>query len=195
MIFNTVAYYILFLIPAALFFRVSAAWLRPWICAGFGIGFFVYFSATQFGGWWGAACVLIFFWEATFRSFYKPKAWTCLVGVAISVAVLVAFKYWNFATDLATSPFGENPLRWHTVFLPLGVSFFTFEFIHYAVDRYHGKVERGTFAEYLAFIFFFPSMVAGPIKRFQDFVPCLHSRPRTRRWIGTGASHAFCPAW
>ena len=30
-----------------------------------------------------------------------------------------------------------------------------------------------TLREYLAFIFFFPTMVAGPIKRFQEFVPCL----------------------
>src|SRR5207248_4780491 len=83
------------------------------------------------------------------------------------------FKYWNFATGLLAAMYGNNPLYWPGQFLPLGVSFFTFEFIHYAVDRYKGKVERGTLGEYLAFIFFFPTMVAGPIKRFQDFVPCL----------------------
>src|SRR5207248_8385478 len=85
------------------------------------------------------------------------------------------FKYWNFATGLLAAMYGNNPLYWPGQFLPLGVSFFTFEFIHYAVDRYKGKVERGTLGEYLAFIFFFPTMVAGPIKRFQDFVPCLRN--------------------
>ncbi len=173
LIFNTFAYYFLFLLPAAILFRVGSARLRPWICAAFGIGFFVHFSLEQFGGAWGAACVLIFLWESLFRAFYKPGARACIVGVFVSLSVLAVFKYWNFATGLATFPFEENWLRWNDAFLPLGVSFFTFEFIHYAVDRYKDKTERGTLGEYLAFIFFFPTMVAGPIKRFQEFLPCL----------------------
>jgi len=176
LIFNTVSFYLLFLIPAAIGFRVSSARVRPWVCVAFGVAFFVYFSVTQLGGWLGAACVGIFLWEALFRSFYRTGSWLCLVGVAISVCVLGVFKYWNFATDSMVKLTGTgNPLRWEEAFLPLGVSFFTFEFIHYAVDRYKGKVERGTLGEYLAFIFFFPTMVAGPIKRFQDFVPCLRN--------------------
>ena len=67
-------------------------------------------------------------------------------------------------------------------FLPLGISFFTFEFIHYAVDRRAGKTEAGSFIEYLAFILFFPTMVAGPIKRFQDFLPTL--RQPSTDWAG-----------
>ncbi len=171
MIFNTVAYYLAFLIPAAVVFRCTSGPVRAWSSVAFGVAFFTYYSATQFGGWWGVACVLLFVWEGTFRSFYRPGARACLAGVAVSVGVLVAFKYWNFLTGLAFA--GDNPVRWEGAFLPLGVSFFTFEFIHYAVDRYRGKVERGTAGEYLAFLFFFPTMVAGPIKRFQDFLPYL----------------------
>lgn len=174
-IFNTFAYYLAFLIPAAILFRVLPSLTRPWVCIGFGIAFFVYFSVTTVGGWAGAACVGIFIWEAFFRSFYQPRSRLCLFGVFISVVVLGVFKYWNFATGLLTRPFGENPVRWEGAFLPLGVSFFTFEFIHYALDRFNGKAERGSLGEYLAFIFFFPTMVAGPIKRFQDFAPCLRN--------------------
>jgi alginate O-acetyltransferase complex protein AlgI len=174
-IFNSLAYYFIFLIPAAVSFRISSSRIRPWVCATFGIGFFVYFSAVHFGGWCSAACVLIFLWEALFRSLYQPRSIACILGIAISLIVLIAFKYWNFLTGLVFVSFGENPLRWEGIFLPLGISFFTFEFIHYAVDRYRGKAERGTFGEYLAFIFFFPTLVAGPIKRFQDFSVCLRS--------------------
>jgi alginate O-acetyltransferase complex protein AlgI len=137
--------------------------------------FFVYFSTTLNLPYWAPLCVLIFFWEALLRSFYKEKSIACIVGVFVSIAVLIVFKYWNFLTGLITYPTGSNPLYWKSAFLPLGVSFFTFEFIHYAVDRYKNKVERGTLGEYLAFIFFFPTMVAGPIKRFQDFLPCLQN--------------------
>ena len=173
MIFNTFEYFFLFLIPAAIVFRIVRPEARPWVCVVSGAAFFVFFSVTRLAGWVGAACLLLFVWEALISRFYLQGSRWCLLGVAVSVGALGVFKYWNFVTDLAAAPFPTNPWLWRGAFLPLGISFFTFEFIHYAVDRYKGRVERGTLGEYLAFIFFFPTMVAGPIKRFQDFVPCL----------------------
>jgi len=87
-------------------------------------------------------------------------------------------------------------------FLPLGISFFTFEFIHYAVDRYEGKTEAGSAAEYLSFILYFPTMVAGPIKRYQDFLPKVRnpSKDTLENWrigctrILTGLAKKFCVA-
>jgi alginate O-acetyltransferase complex protein AlgI len=95
--------------------------------------------------------------------------------VTQTVIFLVIFKYRNFLTGLVWPLPAENPLYWKDAFLPLGISFFTFEFIHYAVDRYKNKTEEGSVSEYLAFILFFPTMVAGPIKRYQDFLPKLRS--------------------
>jgi len=171
-IFTTVPYF-LFLIPTAVLFRIAGPRVRPWICVASGVIFFVYFSVTELAGWVGAACVLIFVWESLISRLYRPSSRWCLVGVAASLGVLAAFKYWNFFTGLATASLDANPFYWPGAFLPLGVSFFTFEFIHYAVDRYKNRVERGTLGEYLAFIFFFPTLVAGPIKRFQYFAPNL----------------------
>ena len=82
-------------------------------------------------------------------------------------------KYWNFLTGLAFGAPQHNPAYWAGAFLPLGISFFTFEFIHYAVDRYRGTTQSGKFSDYMAFILFFPTMVAGPIKRYQTFLPTL----------------------
>lgn len=175
MIFNTIAYFLLFLLPAAVLFRLVPSKVRPWVCVVSGAAFFVYFSVTAIAGWIGAACLLIFVWESLISRFYRQGAFWCVVGVTASVAILGVFKYWNFVTGLLFAAVGTNRLHWAGAFLPLGVSFFTFEFIHYAVDRYKGRVEKGTLGEYLAFIFFFPTMVAGPIKRFQDFLPCLRS--------------------
>ncbi len=45
--------------------------------------------------------------------------------------------------------------------------------MHYLVDARAGRLPEHTFAEFLAFAMFFPTMVAGPIKRFQRFVPQL----------------------
>jgi alginate O-acetyltransferase complex protein AlgI len=184
MIFNTIAYFLLFLIPAALLFRAVKPAFQPWICAIFGGLFFIYFSVTQIGGIPGAFCLLIFAWESLFSRLYKPGSRLCIVGIIQTLVILVIFKYWNFLTGLLFGPGHPNPAAWHGAFLPLGISFFTFEFIHYAVDRYRGKTEAGTFGQYLAFILFFPTMVAGPIKRYQDFLPKLESPSRNavRDW-------------
>ena len=173
MIFNTFAYFILFLIPAAILFRCARPAVRPWICATFGAAFFTFFSLTQVGGLAGAFCLLIFLWESLFSRLYKKGSILCIIGIVQTLGFLVVFKYWNFLTGLLFKPGDHNPLAWSGAFLPLGISFFTFEFIHYAVDRYRGKTRAGKFSEYLAFILFFPTMVAGPIKRYQDFLPKL----------------------
>lgn len=173
MIFNTFAYFILFLVPAAILFRLVRPSVQPWVCIAFGASFFVFFSLTQVGGAFGAACLLIFVWEAIFSRFYKQGSVLCLIGVTQTIVFLIIFKYWNFLTGLVFGSAQHNPFYWAGAFLPLGISFFTFEFIHYAVDRYRGTTPSGKFSEYMAFILFFPTMVAGPIKRYQTFLPTL----------------------
>ena len=182
MIFNTFTYFLLFLVPAAIGFRLAGARWQPWVCFGFGAAFFIFFSLTQIGGAAGAFCLLVFLWESVFSRLYKPGSWLCLAGIAQALIFLIIFKYWNFLSGLILGPPEQNPWYWAGAFLPLGISFFTFEFIHYAVDRYRGTAERGKLADYLAFILFFPTMVAGPIKRYPDFAAKL-AQP-SRDWAG-----------
>lgn len=177
MIFNTFAYFFFFLLPTVAIYRLVRPAVRPWVCGVSGVLFFLYFSYTALAGLPAAACVLIFAWELAISRLYKPGSWFCWLGVAQSIVILIIFKYWNFITGTMFLAGAQNPLFWPGAFLPLGVSFFTFEFIHYAVDRYYGKVEKGRFSEYFAFIFFFPTMVAGPIKRYQNFIPSLQKEP------------------
>ena len=175
MIFNTWDYYLLFLLPSATLFRVLNARYRPWVILASGSLFFLYFSYTQLGGMIGAACLGIFLWESLVSRFYKPGSWFCAVGVIQTILFLAVFKYRNFLTSLVWPIPAHNPFYWQNAFLPLGISFFTFEFLHYAVDRYKDRTEEGTVGEYMAFILFFPTMVAGPIKRYQDFLPKLRN--------------------
>ena len=177
MIFNTFSYFMLFLFPAAVVFRLVPQTWKAWVIITSGAAFYVFFSITAVGGFLGAVCLGLFLWEAVFSRLYHPASRWCWIGVIQALIILVVFKYWNFFCALVVSP--DSPWRWTDAFLPLGISFFTFEFIHYAVDRRAGKTEAGTFSEYLAFILFFPTMVAGSIKRFQDFLPTLRS-PSTK---------------
>lgn len=181
MIFNSWDYYLLFLIPSAILCRMASPERRPWVIFLSGGLFFTYFSYTQFGGIVGAACLGIFLWESLVSRFYKPSSWICWFGVTQTILFLVVFKYRNFLSGLVWRDAARNPIYWKNAFLPLGISFFTFEFLHYAVDRYKNKTEEGSVSEYLAFILFFPTMVAGPIKRYQDFLPKLRSI--SREWV------------
>lgn len=51
-------------------------------------------------------------------------------------------------------------------YLPVGISFYTFQSISYLVDVYRGKIRaHKNFVEYALYIAFFPQLVAGPIER------------------------------
>ena len=170
MIFNELTYFALFLAPSVLLFHVCSRSLRPWVLAGFGVVFFAWYAFLHFGGAWGSACVGIFVWELLVSRFYRPRAWACLLGIVQAVLILIVFKYAGFFSRAWQDAFAtQDALIPWKLFLPLGISFFTFEFIHYAADSYAGRIRHTSLKEYAAFIFFFPSMVAGPIKRFQQF--------------------------
>ena len=98
--------------------------------------------------------------------------------IAFDLGVLALFKYADFGmTSVANGTNALLGLQWDPpllkLVLPLGISFFTFEFIHYLVDIYRGHVPVHSFSKFHIFAAFFPTQIAGPIKRFQDFVPSL----------------------
>jgi alginate O-acetyltransferase complex protein AlgI len=56
---------------------------------------------------------------------------------------------------------------------PLAISFFVFEFVHYLFDVRKGQLPIKNPFHFAAFSVFWPSIVAGPIKRFEQFVPAM----------------------
>src|SRR5580698_3670728 len=151
MIFNEVTYYLLFLLPSvAAFHLVSRVGInvlaaRAWVLSTFGILFFAYYGYVHFGGWKGAAAVGLFVWELATSQLYRPRSRWCVFGIVQAVLILVWFKYAGFFALAWNDLAPERGLRIAHVpgpWLPLGISFFTFEFIHFAVDTYQGKIER-----------------------------------------------------
>lgn len=105
------------------------------------------------------------------------------VGIAFNLLVLGFFKYAYFGRDTANEMlklFGSQQLPQFPfdIILPLGISFFAFEFIHYIADVYKGSPAVKSFMEFALFPSFFPTQIAGPIKRFQDFVPQLQHQTK-----------------
>lgn len=56
---------------------------------------------------------------------------------------------------------------------PLAISFFVFEFVHYLVDIQRGKAPIRSPIDFTLFSIFWPSVVSGPVKRFEQFIPSL----------------------
>ena len=62
--------------------------------------------------------------------------------------------------------------------LPLGLSYYSFRQIHYAIEVYKKKMPAHSIVEYLNYLFFLPTLLVGPINLFQPFLKDL----RKRRW-------------
>ncbi len=114
------------------------------------------------------------------KSSQKSASLFTVIGVLVGVGMLVYFKYLNFFIDsfetLITSlGFNANITALNILF-PLGISFFTFRLISYLIEINRGKIEpTRDFVAFAAYIAFFPTLLAGPIDRPNDFLPQLKS--------------------
>jgi len=95
------------------------------------------------------------------------------LGLAVPVAGLVGYKYRVFLVTnlLALWPGGGAWLQAlaQPSPMPLAISFFAFEFVHYLVDVYKGGEPIRKWHRFALFCIYFPSIVSGPIKRYEDF--------------------------
>lgn len=102
-------------------------------------------------------------------------------GIALSIAALLFYKYTLFLIPNIVRPLfpdlalllEKEAVRLLPSAPPLAISFFVFEFVHYLVDRRRGQPPIGRAAEFALFAIFFPTLVAGPIKRYESFLPAL----------------------
>ena len=112
----------------------------------------------------------------------KMKA-LLIVSIVTNLGLLAIFKYTGFvaenlnalAASLGAGPHAVPVLH---VVLPVGISFYTFKAMSYAIDVYRGEARpMRRFTDYLCFEAFFPDLVAGPIIRYA----ALEEQMRVRR--------------
>ena len=111
-------------------------------------------------------------------------------SIGMNLGILCYFKYRGFFLNelydgmrhLGMDP-GFSTINPLEVFIPFGISFYTFEAISYAVDVYRRKIEpERSLPRFLLFILFFPHLVAGPIVRAGDFLTQTR-RPKRWNWV------------
>ncbi|MBL0385482.1 MBOAT family protein [Tumebacillus sp. ITR2] len=160
MIFTTYTFLVFFAVTLLLY-TLAPAKVRPFVMILAGFVFYAYDSVPHF--------VLLLVLTLVIYSLSRSKSKRVLLfGIVLSVGLLFYYKYWKMAVTTIDTWFGGN-LPVVKLAVPLAISFFVFEFVHYLVDVYKGKAQRVTLREFFLFIFFFPSLVAGPIKRIQSF--------------------------
>jgi len=91
------------------------------------------------------------------------------LGVSFNLGLLGYYKYTDFFIANVNSLLGSSYALQH-IFLPLGISFFTFQQIGYVVDVYKGQSELPHLREYAIFVMFFPHLVAGPIVHNREII-------------------------
>ena len=73
----------------------------------------------------------------------------------------------------------RTPLTMWKVFVPLGLSYFTFQSVGYVVDCARGKAQpEKNPLKYLLFVSFFPQITQGPITTYKQLMPQLLSPAR-----------------
>ncbi len=102
-----------------------------------------------------------------------------VLTILVSLGGLLYFKYSAFFANQVLSLVGSKATL-PTPRLPIGISFFTFQAISYAVDAYRGNVRvQKNYALLLLYVSCFPQLIAGPIVQYADIEYELQSRPTT----------------
>ena len=94
----------------------------------------------------------------------------------MNLGILGVFKYYNFFLDNAVALLNALGFAAHPsslqVILPVGISFYTFQALSYVLDVAHGTVKpTKDLVAFLAYVSFFPLLVAGPIERATNLLP------------------------
>lgn len=93
------------------------------------------------------------------------------IALILNFGILFILKYYNFMVgglfELLGFSKGETPFI--KLFLPLGISFYTFQATGYLIDVYRGLVDaERNFFKFALFVSFFPQTIQGPISEFEQ---------------------------
>lgn len=147
---------------------------------------FLIAASYLFYGWWNPLFLLLIF--ITSLSSYVSgliieRATKNIVGkvtlwgnILLNLGILCTFKYFDFFSRSFSAMMAA--MGWEVdsvtldLILPVGISFYTFQALSYVIDVKRGQIHATSdFFAFMAFISFFPQLVAGPIERATNLLP------------------------
>lgn len=177
MIFTTYWFLFFAVLAVTVFWLLPRAdWRQWWLAAACAV------FHTHFAGPAGVIPILGLMVVTFFVGRTSSPGW-CAAGIAVCVVALAFYKYVVFLIGAAVAPWNAELAATLTNATrammpgapPLAVSFFTFEFVHYLYEVRRGGEPIRSPLKFLLFSIFFPSLVAGPIKRYSQFLPALEA--------------------
>jgi alginate O-acetyltransferase complex protein AlgI len=173
MIFTTHWFLLFAVLAIGVYWAVPRGQWRLWY-----LGVVCVFFHTHFAGPAGVVPIVVLMAVTYFAGLSRNRV-ACALAIALCVAALVFYKYMVFLIGAAVQPLSpafaatlaEGSRKLMPGLPPLAVSFFTFEFVHYLYDVRRGGEPLRSPIKFVLFSIFFPSLVAGPIKRYMQFVP------------------------
>ena len=101
------------------------------------------------------------------------KRWIMALCLILNFGILAFLKYYNFFAGSLNDLLGSMRIDFSAptlkLFLPLGISFYTFQSMGYIVDVYREKVKPQTNPfKFLLFVSFFPQIIQGPISNYEQ---------------------------
>ncbi len=116
----------------------------------------------------------------------RGSRWPAVCAVVGNLLLLGAFKYLDFFAGTLNAVFGLSiPLPGLT--LPIGISFFTFQGLSYALDVSRDPDSGAkSFGKLILYISFFPQLIAGPIIKYHDVARQIDDRALTPELTLTG---------
>lgn len=179
MLFNSIEF-LVFLIP------VFILYWGPLKSNLKGQNWLLFVSSYIFYGWWDWRFLFLILFSSLldfylgkliFRTQQSSKRKALLfVSLAVNLGLLGFFKYFNFFIDSFSQAFTFFGYRIDAdrldIILPVGISFYTFQTLSYTLDVYRKKISVcEDLLSFLAFVSFFPQLVAGPIERAGHLIP------------------------
>ena len=96
----------------------------------------------------------------------KGRKWMVVIGTIIALTPMIIYKYrFSIFSGLpVVNVFADLPL-----IVPVGISYFSFRAVHFLVESHRGKIGHISGIDFFYYITFIPTVVAGPIERYQQF--------------------------
>lgn len=127
------------------------------------------------------SAVILGVWTVLFFRLLPPqRAPESSVVTLLILSVLGLLFYFKYLPPLMSALIGATA---HPLTLPLGISFFTFKLVHFAVEAARGNVRETSLSRLAAYLFLFPIFTAGPIERYEHFQKHLEDRPNLQSMV------------
>jgi len=169
MIFNDFTFLFVFLpVVLAVFFWLAPRGVRVWVLLAASFSFYA-LSGIEHAA--VLAIGIVWVYAITAAQGMEGSRIRLIFAIVVPLAALFFYKYLGFFSRSfgITGANGEKFSLFEHIVLPAGISFFTFQLVAFAIDRYRGDISKtpspGKFALYVSF---FPQLVAGPILRYRQ---------------------------